>query len=106
MRFVLADGNLVVAGRTYEGFPLLINDEGDAIQPAQTWLWDLLGKSGRIHSKKSWESYGRAIYDFFGFVFTNHYDWMHPALPGKPGAIEAWRDWSKGTLGLEVSTIN
>ena len=106
MRFVLADSHLVVAGRVYEGFPLLINDDGDAVQPAQTWLWDLLGKSGRISSKKSWEAYGRAIYDFFGFVLTNGYDWRQPAALGMPGAIEAWRDWSRGTLGLQPRTIN
>lgn len=34
VRFVLADKNLVVQGRTFEGFPLLIDDDGDAIQPA------------------------------------------------------------------------
>ena len=90
MRFVLADANLVVAGRVYEGFPLLIDDDGDAIQPAQNWLWDLLGRSGRISSKKTWENYGRAIYDFFGFVLANDYDWKTPAAPGMPGAIEAW----------------
>lgn len=106
MRFVLADENLVVAGRCYEGFPLLINDNGDSIQPAQTWLWDLLGKSGRISSQKTWENYGRAIYDFFAFVLTNSYDWKVPATPDMPGAIEAWRDWSCGTLGLDTSTIN
>lgn len=106
MRFMLADRNLVVAGRIYEGFPLLINDDGDAIQPAQTWLWDLLGKAGRISSKKTWEAYGRAIYDFFGFALTNGYDWRQPAVPGMPGAVEAWRDWSRGTLGLQPRTIN
>ena len=45
MRFVRADSNLVVAGRIYEGFPLLINDDGDAIEPAQSFLWDLLAKA-------------------------------------------------------------
>ena len=106
MRFVLADKNLVVQGRSFEGFPLLINDDGDAIQPAQNWLWHVLGKSGRTSSIKTWESYGRAVYDFFGFVLTNSYDWTKPAPPGMPGAIEAWRDWSRGTLGLQASTIN
>lgn len=106
MRFVLADENLVVAGRCYKGFPLLINDDGDAIQPAQTCLWDILGKSGRISSTKTWDNYGRAIYDFFAFVLTNGYDWKVSGAPGMPGAIEAWRDWSRGTLGLDTSTIN
>lgn len=106
MRFVLADKNLVVAGRSYEGFPLLINDDCDAIQPAQNWLWDLLGTAGRISSKKSWENYGRAIYDFFSFVLTNGYDWKAPAVSGMPNAIVAWRDWSRGTLRLQTSTVN
>ncbi len=103
---MLADKNLVVAGRTYEGFPLLINDDGDAIQPAQNWLWHVLARSGRTSSKKTWDNYGRAIYDFFAFALTNGFDWKMPAAPGMPGAIEAWRDWSRGTLKLQSSTIN
>ena len=106
MRFVLADKNLVVQGRTFDGFPLLINDSGEAIQPAQNWLWDVLVKSGRTSSKNTWENYGRAVYDFFGFALTNGYDWKAPAFEGVLGAVEAWRDWSKGTLGLQNSTIN
>lgn len=106
MRLISADSNLVVAGRVYDGFPLLLNDDGDAIQPAQTFLWDLLAKAGRISSKKSWEAYGRATYDFFAFCLTNGHDWKKPAAVGMPGAIEAWRDWSLGTLGLARRTVN
>ncbi len=106
MRFVLADKNLVVAGRVYEGFPLLIGNDGDAIQPAQEWLWHALVRSGRVASPKSWDAYGRAIYDFFAFSITNGYDWRKPSHGGLPCAIEAWRDWSKGTLGLSPRTIN
>lgn len=106
MRFLLADSNLVVAGRVWAGFPLLVNDEGDAIQPAQTFLWDLLTRSGRIGSKRTWEAYGRAIYDFFAFSVTNGYDWRQPPAKGTSGAVEAWRDWSRGTLGLSPRTIN
>ncbi|KGH30574.1 tyrosine-type recombinase/integrase [Comamonas testosteroni] len=106
MRFVLADSNLVVAGMVYEGFPLLIDDDGDAIQPAQSFLWHLLPSTGRIQSKKTWEAYGRAIYDFFAYSLTNHLDWRAAPTSDHPGAIEAWRDWSRGTLGLSARTIN
>lgn len=106
MRFVLADMNLVIAGRVYEGFPLLIGDDGDAIQPAQEFLWYLIRSNGRIASKKTWENYGRAIYDFFAFAVTNKYDWRSHPMDGMPTAIEAWRDWSKGILDLKSSTIN
>jgi len=106
VRYVLATDKLVVAGRAYAGFPLLINNGGDAMQPAQTFLWDVIGKAGRVNSPKTWNSYGWAIYDFFAYVYTNNLDWKNPAAPGMPGAIEAYRDWSKNTVGLENSTIN
>ncbi|WP_369411493.1 tyrosine-type recombinase/integrase [Polynucleobacter finlandensis] len=103
---MLADKNLVVQGRCFEGFPLLINDDGGELQPAQDWLWDVLGKSGRISSLLTWESYGRAMYDFFSFLLANDYDWRQSPLPGMPSPIMAWRDWSRGTLKLQASTIN
>lgn len=105
MRFVLADRNLVVAGRTYEGLPLLIGDDGGAIQPAQQFIWHLVSRAGRV-GEASWEVYGRAIYDFFAFAITNGHDWRNPAMDGRPSALEAWRDWSLGTLGLASRTIN
>lgn len=106
MRFVLANSNLVVSGRVYEGFPLLIGNDGDAIQPAQSFLWHTLPTRGKIRSTKTWEAYGRAIYDFFAYSLTNHLDWRAPPTNGHPGAIEAWRDWSLGTLSLSTGTIN
>lgn len=106
MRYVLATDKLVVAGRCWKGFPLLINIGGDAMQPAQTYLWDVIGKGGRVSSPKTWDVYGRALYDFFGYVYANKLDWKCPAAPGMPGAIEAYRDWSKGSVGLDNSTIN
>ncbi|KJJ95672.1 hypothetical protein UB44_21660 [Burkholderiaceae bacterium 26] len=106
MRFVLADENLVVAGRAYKGFPLLVGDDGAPIQPAQDWLWDLLATTGRISSRRTWENYGRAIYDFFAFSLTNNHDWSVAPPPGMPSAIDAWREWSRGTLELDASTIN
>ena len=106
MRFILADQNLVVQNRVYAGFPLLIGDDGDAIQPAQDWLWQVLTRPGRVNSPKTWDAYGRAIYDFFAYAITNNHDWRMPSIAGAPCAIEAWRDWSKGTLNLRARTIN
>ncbi len=106
MRFILADQNLIVQNRVYAGFPLLIGDDGDAIQPAQDWLWQVLTRPGRVNSPKTWDAYGRAIYDFFAYAITNNHDWRMPSIAGAPCAIEAWRDWSKGTLNLRARTIN
>jgi hypothetical protein len=39
MRITLATEKLVVEGRSFAGFPLLI-DAGKPVEPAQTFLWD------------------------------------------------------------------
>jgi integrase/recombinase XerD len=106
MRFVLATRDLALLGRSFEGFPLLIGDDGDAMEPAQTYLWHLLGRAGRIGSKRTWEKYGRDIYDYFAFVHANKVDWRTRPESGLPGPLERYIEWSKGTLGLDTKTIN
>lgn len=106
MKYILADKSLLVAGRCFEGFPLLIGPDGRRMEPAQDFLWDVIASNGRIESKRSWDVYGRAMYDYFAFVMTNGLDWKAPAQEGIPTALEAWRDWSLTTAGLSKSTIN
>lgn len=105
MMFLLATDELVVAGRSYPGFPLLVDGDGGAIEPAQTFLWDHLS-SGRRQNKLTWEKYGRALYDFFAYVYQNKLDWKAARTPGVPSAVESYRDWSKGELDLDPSVIN
>lgn len=106
MRFLLANEKLVVSGRSYEGFPLLLDNSGDAIQPAQTFLWKLLLSPGRRNSKDTWAAYGRALFDFFAFLLANDLDWTTGPAPGFPGPLVAYRDWSLGELGLSPRTVN
>ena len=106
MRFLLANEKLVVAGRSFAGFPLLLDDDSKTMEPAQTFLWWLLTKPGRTSSKSTWEKYGRAIYDYFGYIYRNKVDWRNPPAEGYPGPVEGYRDWSKGTLNLDSAVIN
>ncbi len=76
------------------------------MEPAQTYLWHLLGRAGRIGSKKTWEKYGRDLYDFFAFVRANNIDWTKHPTAGFPGPIDRYIEWSKGTLELNNNTIN
>ena len=105
MRLVFASDKLVIAGRSFAGMPLLIH-EGKAVEPAQTFLWTLLTRAGRAESKATWKKYGQAIYDFFAFCKTNGVDWAAPSAGGLPTALDWYRDWSKGTLGLNAGTVN
>ncbi|MES2361482.1 MAG: site-specific integrase [Pseudomonadota bacterium] len=103
---MLATDRLVVGGRSYTGFPLLLDDQCKAMQPAQTFLWWLLGKAGRTDSKSTWEAYGRAMYDYFAFLYRNKITWDTPQPIGLSSPVVAYRDWSKGVLALDPVTIN
>lgn len=106
MRLVFADRGLVVQGRTYQGFPLLIGTDGHAMEPAQRFLWDELAANGRASSKLTWAKYGRDLYDYFAFLEANGLRWSDPPVRGMPGHLDRYRDWSRGEVGLQARTIN
>jgi integrase/recombinase XerD len=105
MRLVLATEKLVVQGRSFAGFPLLIS-AGKPVEPAQTFLWELLTRSGCRQSKLTWEKYGRSLFDFFAFCEANGADWRAEATGGLPSTIDWYRDWAKGEVKNTARTIN
>ena len=42
MRLVMATDDLVIEGRSFSGFPLLLDSEGWPLEPAQSFLWHRL----------------------------------------------------------------
>jgi integrase/recombinase XerD len=106
VRLVFSDQSLVVHGRSYVGFPLLIRADGHAVEPAQSFLWDELASNGRAQSPLTWNKYGRDIYDYFAFLEANDLDWRAPPVRGLPGNMDLYRDWSRGEIGLQPRTIN
>lgn len=89
--------------KSWPGFPLVLDDECESSEPAQSFLWAWLIQP---HIKPtSWSHYGRALYDFLGFVNANNLDWRSHKEGTLP-AIGAYRDWCKGTVHLADSTIN
>ena len=105
MRLVLATDKLVVQGRSFAGFPLLVS-AGRAVEPAQTFLWGHLTRSGRRRSPLTWEKYGRCLFDFFAFCEANQADWRAEPPVGLPSAIQWYRDWARGEVGNSVRTVN
>lgn len=106
MRLFLSDENLVVQGRAFVGFPLLVHKDGTAVEPAQSFLWDALTANGRAQSPLTWAKYGRDIYDYFAFLDANGLDWQAIPDRGMPSIVDWYRDWSKGEIGLNSVTIN
>ncbi len=42
VRLALATSDLVLEGRSFEGFPLLLDYDGWPLEPAQAFLWHVL----------------------------------------------------------------
>lgn len=106
MRLVFATRDLALAGRSFEGFPLLIAENGWPAEPAQGFLWHTLVESGENLSKLTWESYGRRLFDYFSFLEANGLSWDDKASSSGLSVLSRYRDWSVGELGLSPSTIN
>ena len=75
MRLVMATDDLVIEGRSFSGFPLLLDSEGWPLEPAQSFLWHILAGTGRVESPLTWETYGRRLYDYFAFLEANGLRW-------------------------------
>lgn len=105
MRFVLTSDHFVYAMRPRPGFPLILDDDMQPADPFHSYLmWTLLDKGSALDTK-TWESYGRAIWDFARFLDANGLCWNQPfSAPGK-GVVVAYRDWQID-LHLDAGTIN
>lgn len=106
MRLVLSDNSFRINGIPYEGFPIILDDDQKIVEDAHWFLIDHCIKRGRVNSKRSWHRYGKDLYDFFGFVITNKFNWKAARRVGVPSVIESYRDWSLNECGLKSSTIN
>jgi integrase len=102
----MATDDMVVEGRSFMGFPLLIDNDGWPLEPAQSFLWHTLVESGRIESRLTWETYGRRLYDYFAFLDANGLRWDAGPTPHGLSVVAKYRDWSLGELGINPSTLN
>ncbi|RZT99044.1 site-specific recombinase XerD [Advenella incenata] len=106
MRLVFATKDLTLAGRSFEGLPLLIGADGWPVEPAQTFLWHTLVESGESLSHLTWEAYGRRMYDYFSFLEANDLAWNTKSPAHGLSVLSRYRDWSIGELALDPGTVN
>lgn len=106
MRLLLATDDLVRDGRSFEGFPLLLNDDCSSLEPAQSFLWQVLVERGTVASRLTWEHYGRWLYDYFEFLEQNDLDWRQVPGPYAGNVVSRYRQWSLDELGNSRRTVN
>ncbi|MBH8313587.1 tyrosine-type recombinase/integrase [Klebsiella pneumoniae] len=103
MELIWATEDLVIAGRPYTGFPILLWDTMESCVPVNDFLRHYLLR-GAIGSTKSWPSTGRAMYDFFSFLQANDIDWRNVDRREAKSIIAAYRDYCLVECELARST--
>lgn len=106
MRLVLATEDFAVSGRAFAGFPLIIQDDGWIAEPAHTFLWETLVERGSAESVRTWEKYGRSLFDYWAFLNANGLKWDAVPVPGQPSPLITYRTWSLNELKLDRNTVN
>lgn len=104
MELTWATDDLVIAGHSYTGFPIILWDSMESCIPVNQFLRHHLLR-GSIGSKRSWPSVGRALFDYFSFLQAHALDWRE-VDSGEPSALLAgYRGFSQIHCGLALNTI-
>lgn len=108
MNLYLSDESFRVGGQSYEGFPILIDGNGKVVEVALRFFVSyLLGESAAM-DLKTWSTYGKHLYDYFGYLEAKGLRWDH--LPSSDGGDLApaahYRNWCKSTVGNSPGYIN
>lgn len=106
MKLIFATADFVYAGRARTGFPLVLNDALEPAQPFHDYLVDRLLQRGRLLNLKTWEAYGRRLWDFARFLHANGLRWDQPSSSDAQSVVRVYRDWQAHDSSLDVSTIN
>ena len=103
MELIWATEDLVIAGRPYSGFPILLWDTMESCVPANDFFRHYL-RRGAIGSVKSWPSTGRALYDFFSFLQVHDLDWRDVDYGEVKSIVASYRDYCLEQCELALST--
>lgn len=106
MRLVRATADFSLNGISYAGFPLVLDDEMRLIEDLHWFLVDTCLRAGTVRSRATWLRYGRDMYDFFGFVLANGFDWKARPSVGALHAAESYRVWAHTECQLSRRTLN
>jgi len=106
MRLVFTTEDFVYAGRGRCGFPLILDDDMKPAQPFHDHLRWLLLERGQSFDLKTWENYGRHLWDFASYLHANDATWNHPFRSEGESVVRVYRDWQAEDLKLDPGTIN
>lgn len=104
MLLLNATEDLVIGGRSYTDFPILLWDDMTGCEPANQFFRHYLLR-GSVESKHTWAAAGQALYDYFSFLQANDLTWDGAAKAGDKDAVAAYRDYSRDEEGHARATL-
>jgi integrase/recombinase XerD len=104
LELIWATSSFKIAGHSHPGFPIILWDSMASCTPANEFLRASLLR-GEIGSKRSWESTGRALYDFFSFLQAHDLHWQDVDRGEKKDLVTGYRDYCRDTCELATATI-
>ncbi|WP_416050265.1 tyrosine-type recombinase/integrase [Cupriavidus basilensis] len=108
MNLYLSDEHFEVGGQSYAGFPILVTSGGVVLEVALRFFVDeLIGRSG-ARDPKTWDAYGRHLYDYFGYLEAKGLRWNY--IPsggsGDVAPIAHYVRWCDFAVGNKAGYIN
>ncbi|WP_429361850.1 tyrosine-type recombinase/integrase [Paraburkholderia sp. MM5496-R1] len=75
-------------------------------QPFHGYLRWLLLERGKALDIKTWENYGRHLWDYACFLQANSFAWNRPFNYAGESVVRIYRDWQAEDLKLDPGTVN
>jgi integrase/recombinase XerD len=108
MNIYFSTSKFKLNSQSYTGFPILITKDGRVAGEVLDFCITYLIKRGRVESKNSWVTYGKALYQFFGWCEANAIDWRDVGNDREATILAEFRDWNLSAEGgsLAARTVN
>lgn len=103
MELIWSTQDLIIGGRPFEGFPILLWDTMESCIPVNAFFRHYLLRAA-IGSKKSWPNTGRALYDYFSFLQANDLDWHDVDRGEAKSLVAGYRDYCMTEVALARNT--
>ncbi|WP_404471257.1 tyrosine-type recombinase/integrase [Vreelandella venusta] len=106
MDLLFSTPDFQIRGQSYEGFPILLDKKNDVFIEGMEFLVYYCLKRGSVQSSRSWETFGRDLYDFFAFLEANNLSWRKLSDNHNETLLAIYRDASFEHFNLSASTVN
>lgn len=106
MDLIFSSPEFKIRGFSYTGFPILLTENNKVFTEGLNFLIYHCFKRGRVQSRRSWDTFGRDLYDFFAFLECHKLDWRQVESRTNETLLAVYRDWSFVHCNLSASTVN